>query len=155
MFQLVPVFSLLIFGMSSSAAAENVASDHDGAVQRLSRYQILLLGVREVQRDLLAVPVKIEFGDEVRTVGEAIALLIEGSGYRIAEVDPQVLCRQAVFKLPLPQVHRKLEGLTLRQGLEVLVGPGYRPVIDEVDRSFSVERVRPEPAMVPEGCSCE
>src|SRR5690606_2682611 len=120
-----------------------------------SRYQISLLGAREEQHNLLAVPVRIEFGEDVRTVGEAIALLIEGSGYRIAEVDPQVLCRQAVFKMPLPQVHRKLEGLTLRQGLEVLVGPGYRPVIDEVGRFFSVERVWPEAAMVPEGCSCE
>lgn len=156
MFQLLT----LLVSLASVQSLPPVTANHnfvydDNSAQRLSRYQVSLLGPRDVQRNLLAVAVDIEFDDKVRTVGEAIALLIEGSGYRLGEVSSEGLCRQAVLQLPLPRVHRKFERLTLRQALEVLVGPGHQPVFDETHRSVSIERVRPDLIIPSEGCGCD
>ena len=151
MFQPVPVFlSLLLCLPCGSESVTNAET-----MQRVSRYQLALFGAQHEQRDLLAVPVEIEFGDDVQTVGEAIALLVEGSGYRLAEVDPEGQCRQGILALPLPQVHRKLDGLTLRQALEVLTGPAFRPVTAEPRRLLSIEQVQAESAKAAERCSCE
>ena len=155
MFQLLTLLVSLASAPSLPVTATHKFVRDDNWAQRLSRYQVSFPGAREEQRNLLAVAVEIEFGDEVRTVGEAIALLIEGSGYRLGGVSSEGLCRQAVLKLPLPRVHRKFERLTLRQALEVLVGPGHQPVFDEAHRSVSIERVRPELIIPSEGCGCD
>lgn len=155
MFQLVSLVVSFVLATSSMSAAAIHESDRDaGPVQRLSRYQISIPRARHDQRDRLVAVIDIELSDEVETVGAAIAAVINGSGYRLDTESPAA-CQQGLFGLPLPSVHRKLGPLSLRQALEVLSGPAYRPVIDPASRSVSFERVPPAELPDERGCGCE
>jgi type IV pili sensor histidine kinase/response regulator len=103
--------------------------------QRIGRYQNAVPQPRGDQRDLLSAMVGIELADEVKTVGQAIAAVLEDSGYRLSSNPAS--CQKKLFELPLPEVHRSLGPLTLRQTLEVLCGPAYELATDPVRRLVS------------------
>lgn len=125
----------------------------NGGDQRIGRYQITVPQARPDQRDLLSAMVDIELSDDVKTVGEAIAAVLEDSGYRLSSNPPS--CQATLFELPLPAVHRRLGPLTLRQALEVLSGPAYELAAHPVRRRVSFERIpNIEPSSIEE-CDCD
>ena len=140
--------SLLVAALALAEMADaQVESTSDVT---LGRYQTMLLQPRPEQRDLLAAVIDMEFGQEVETVRDAIVVVLSGSGYTLVAA----ACQEELFGLPLPSVHRKLGPLSLRQTLDVLSGPGWRPVIDQNRRSLSFERVRREASAVRDDCHC-
>lgn len=91
------------------------------------------------QRDLLAVAVSLKFPPNVTTVGQALTTLLERSGYRLAygdNADPQL---STLMYLPLPQVHRSLGPIRLRDALQALAGSAWILVEDPVNRLVSFD----------------
>lgn len=146
--------ALLSIAVMSSIDAVQASIFPDGGDLCVGRYQTTAPQPRPDQRDLLSAMVDIELSDEVETVGEAIAAVLENSGYRLSP-NPSPSCQEELFELPLPAVHRRLGPLTLRQALEVLSGPAYRPAMDPVRRRVSFERVPMSKLNAVEDCDCE
>jgi type IV pili sensor histidine kinase/response regulator len=147
--------AFFIMAATSTIDPSSHESAHvNGGDLRAGRYQIAVPQPWPDQRDLLSAIVSLELSDEVETVGEAIAAVLQNSGYRLSP-NPSASCQEELFELPLPAVHRSLGPLTLRQALEVLSGPAYQLATDPVRRLVSFERVPTiEPSSI-EGCDCD
>lgn len=133
------------FTLSSNALAGDL---------QVGRYQTVILQPTDEQLDLLSNIVELEVPEQINTVGQAITLLLDGSGYRLLSADLAEPYRVLLFALPLPQVQRQLGPLSLRQALELLGGPAFRPVIDPVFRLVSFELVATTAASEAHACSC-
>ena len=70
---------------------------------------------------LLAVQ-QVHFSQDIKTVGQALTVWLSYSGFHLAPTDQQSKNLQAVLGQPLPQIVRNLGPLTVKDGLEVLVG---------------------------------
>jgi len=106
---------------------------------QVGRYTLRSATPTEAQADLMTAVVTIRFSDRIQTIGEAVRYLLRDSGYRLASqiaLDPET---KALFRLPLPAVHRNLGPITLRQSLETLAGPTFRLVQDPVHRLIAFE----------------
>lgn len=102
------------------------------------------------QIDLLAVVVTFKFPAQVSSVGDAVTLLLERSGYRLAygaNTDPELA---TLLALPLPHVHRNLTQIRLRDALQALAGGAWVLVEDPVNRliSFDLDERYRSPAAV-------
>lgn len=129
------VFLGLVVGCS---AASNL-----NAEESVGRYSLLRNIPTTAQRDLLGSPVTVNLPDTVHTVGEAIAVVLQSTGYRLASPVNSDPARAPLLALALPGVHRELGTLTVRRALNVLVGPAFQLVEDPVHRLVSFERCRP------------
>jgi type IV pili sensor histidine kinase/response regulator len=92
------------------------------------------------QQDPLAAPVVAVVPASVTRIGDAVATLLEPSGYRLSSplgADPE---RAALLNLPLPEAHRVLGPLPLRTALKILAGPTFTLIEDPVHRLISFER---------------
>jgi conjugative transfer region protein (TIGR03748 family) len=127
---------------ASLCTVGNVAagSGPTGEIQ-VGRYQTVLLQADQTQVDLLSVVVTRKLPTDINTVGEAVAVLLDGSGYRLLGADLAEPYRAVLFALPLPEVQRQLGPLRLRQALELLTGPAFRLVIDPTYRLVTFELV--------------
>jgi type IV pili sensor histidine kinase/response regulator len=146
---------LLMAAVSTMATSLHESAPANGGDRGVGRYQVTVPQPRPDQKDLLAAIVEIELSDAVKTVGEAIAAVLENSGYRLLSPNFEAPCQEELFELPLPAVHRKLGPLTLRQALEVLSGPAYQPALDAVMRLVSFERVPVDELNAIKDCDCE
>ena len=78
--------------------------------------------------------ISIEFPEPVSTVGAAIQMLVDGSGYELSDIlywDVEVL---ELFERPLPGVHRNLGPLSVSTALKTLMGPAFYLIVDPVHR---------------------
>ncbi len=115
-------------------------------VLRTDRYTLLRTGARAEQRAPLKTPVHIRFAEqEVRTVGEAIEALLQGSGYRIAYRSEEncLLLHGLLLSRPLPDSLRELGPVSVREGLRTLAGKAWQLEVQELGRSLYF-RVHPE-----------
>ena len=136
--------SLVIAGTveTSNAGTSNTgASIAEASEIQVGRYQSVKLQLEKTQVDLLSVVVTRELPKHIETVGQAVTLLLEGSGYRLLSARLAQPYRVWLFALPLPQVQRQLGPMSLRQALELLAGPAFRLVIDPTYRLLSFELV--------------
>ena len=92
------------------------------------------------QKDILATALTVLFPERIQTVGEAIRYLLQRSGYRLASAEAIGPDTVSLFALPLPAVHRSLGPMTLKEALEILVGPGFHLVQDPVHRLITFEQ---------------
>lgn len=106
----------------------------------VARYSSLTSVPKDVQRDVLAAPVTQILPTSVAHIGEAVGVLLEPSGYRLAPAMAASVDRNILLTLRLPEVHRDLEGLPLRSALQTLAGGAFRLVEDPVHRLVSFER---------------
>lgn len=139
-----PVFALLggllVSSMSPAASASPcVATSHDVQV---GRYRSMAAGPEVVQVDPLSAMITHEFDKDIRTVGEAIEDLLEGSGYRLLSAKLAETDRIHLFALPLPDVQRQLGPITRRDALELLSGEAFRLVVEPVYRLVSFDRIQ-------------
>jgi len=125
--------------LMATACLIMVSSQLQASEVQVGRYTLRSAIPTEAQADLMSAIVTIRFSDRIRTIGAAVEYLLRDSGYRLASpvaLDPET---KALFRLPLPAVHRNLGPLTLRQALETLAGPTFRLVQDPVHRLVSFE----------------
>ncbi len=146
---------LLMAAVSTLDTSLHESVPANGGDRGVSRYQTTVPQPRPDQQDLLAAIVEIELSDDIKTVGVAIVAVLENSGYRLLSPNPAARCQEELFELPLPAVHRNLGPLTLRQTLEVLSGPAYRPAMDPVRRLITFERVPADESNAAGVCVCD
>lgn len=106
---------------------------------KITRYTSLDATVPTHQKSLLDVIIRFQFDDNVRTVGQAIKAVLQGSGYRLARPensDPNVA---VLLRSPLPRVHRSLGPATVRDLLVSLAGPAWTLITDPVHRLISYD----------------
>jgi len=106
---------------------------------RVGRYVTAHLGVDAAQSDPLAVVVRVTFAPSITTVGEALDHLLLRSGYAMASLDASDPNLPVLLTRPLPQVHRRLGPVRLKEALEVLAGSAWSLTIDPVNRLISYE----------------
>lgn len=107
------------------------------------RYTSVSTAATEPQADPLQVMVSTRLPGYVLRVGEAVDYLLLRSGYRLADqasTDPNT---NTLLALPLPEVHRQIGPMRLRDVLETLGGKAYVLVIDPVHRQVSFDLKTP------------
>ena len=85
-----------------------------------------------------------DFPAEINTVGLAVRDLVSTQGLRLGVVDT-VEHRRGLLNLmaqPLPDVHRTLGPMSLKDALETLAGPSWYLVQDPLNRFVSFEICR-------------
>lgn len=141
---------LVISGLfaASLATAGNIESSNAGTSStgtsevQVGRYQSVIMRPAKNQVDLLSVVITRNLPQHVNTVGQAVASLLDGSGYRLLSPKLAEPYRVHLFAMPLPDVQRQLGPLSLRQALELLGGPAHRLVIDPIYRLVSFELIK-------------
>ena len=106
---------------------------------QVGRYSKIQPVASKQQKDPLSVIVDITFPTEVVTVQDAVEYLLRRSGYNLATgrvADPM---QPTLLNLTLPQIHRRLGPITLRNGLKTLSGNTWLLVEDPVARLVSFE----------------
>lgn len=112
--------------MSGSAYADS----------KIGRYTAADTGATFVQQNLLATEVKIEFPNRIESIRQAMDLLLARSGYRLSEIDldPHI---HYLFDQPLPDVHRQMGPMTLREALQTLAGQVWVLDVNPLARTVS------------------
>jgi len=145
MFKLLLITLLSLLGLSIHAAH----------VTQINRYATVANKPLVAQLNPLLAVQQIHFPHEIKTVGEAIEWWLHYSGFALASKEKQPLSLQVVMHQPLPQIHRNLGPLTVKEGLEILAGyqvfvvvenpimrqvnfklkPAYQPTVKKAVRS--------------------
>jgi type IV pili sensor histidine kinase/response regulator len=110
---------------------------------QVGRYATVRAAPTQEQVRLLATIVNVQFPASIGSVGEALAYLLEPSGYRLSGSSTAEPTRAILLELSLPEPHRALGPMPLQTALETLAGPPYRLVEDPVHRLVSFERCGP------------
>ena len=132
---------------ASLVTAGNIENSNAGthraesAEVQVGRYQSVRMQPDQTQVDLLSVLITRNFPEPINTVGQAVAALLDGSGYRLLSPKLAESARSHLFAMPLPDAQRHLGPLSLRQALELLGGPAHRLVIEPTYRLVSFELI--------------
>ncbi len=86
--------------------------------------------------------IQVQFPEAVKTVGDAMQVLLRFSGYHLVPVPERSHAMQTLLVLPLPEFQRQLGPMTLLKAMEALSGPGYQLLLDPVHRTVAF-RVKP------------
>jgi conjugative transfer region protein (TIGR03748 family) len=108
---------LFISSLSLLALASQAAN-----VTQVNRYATLANKPLVAQVNPLLAVQQIHFPQEIKTVGEALEWWLHYSGFSLVAPEHQPDSLKAVMTHSLPQIHRNLGPLTVREGLEVLAG---------------------------------
>jgi conjugative transfer region protein (TIGR03748 family) len=112
MFRVFIVISLSLLSLVTQAAN----------VTQINRYATVANKPLAAQINPLLAVQQIHFPQEVKTVGEAIEWWLHYSGFALVSKDNRPDSLQTVMNQTLPQIHRNLGPLTVKEGLEVLAG---------------------------------
>jgi conjugative transfer region protein (TIGR03748 family) len=115
------VLMMLMSALPPALADELVQTD---------RYTLSRVEARGDQRAPLTAIVSLSFGVDIRTVGDAVTELLNGSGYRweLHADDP------SLNTLPLPSVVRTLGPIRLNDALMTIAGQAWTLKVDELRR---------------------
>lgn len=136
----IPVLCLIgLTALSSALFAKNADT------LKVSRYGHISLSPHADETDVLSVIVEVQFPSEIRKVGDALAFLLQNSGYRLE--DPEIAGRHqyALYQFDLPEVHRNLGPMTLWDALTVLGNGGFVPEANPLLRTVRFELNAQEP----------
>ena len=107
---------------------------------QIGRYATVRALPTEAQRDVLSMQLTRHFDTNVKTVGDAVAEVLKEVGYSLSDPATADTRRQRLLQLPLPNTHRRLGPVTIRDMLATLAGPGWQLVEDPVDRLVTFDR---------------
>jgi len=131
----VAAVAICLAGICSVASVNLQANDI-----QVGRYSLFAATPTEAQADPLQAMITVQFPDRILTVGDAIQLLLQQSGYRLAGTDTTGPAAAYLMALPLPAVHRSLGPMPLKLALETLAGPAFYLVEDPMHRLVAFER---------------
>jgi conjugative transfer region protein (TIGR03748 family) len=106
---------------------------------RTGRYSYLANGATAAQIDPLLAVIEIRLPHSLTTLEEAADYLLRRSGYCLMAPDAGEV--RHLLRLPIPDVHRHLGPMTLREALLALGGQAYALVVDEVYREIGYQVV--------------
>lgn len=121
MFKFLMFTSLSLFSLTTQAAAN---------VTQVNRYATVANKPLTAQINPLLAIQQIHFPQDVKTVGQAIEWWLQYSGFTLASKEKQPDSLQVLMYQPLPQIHRNLGPLTIKEGLEVLAGQQVFMVVE-------------------------
>ena len=137
----MPIRTALIIGLTLFSSMNMAqANDNKGLIQT-DRYSAVEPEPTTGQEAPLLTMITIKYPRQVNTVGQAIAYTLKRSGYRLAPQHAHDPNMQVLIKLPLPEVHRQLGPMTVKQVLKTLSGSAFMLVTDPVHRYISFEVV--------------
>ncbi|RAP35733.1 hypothetical protein B1207_11665 [Legionella quinlivanii] len=100
-------------------------------VTQINRYATVANKPLAAQVNPLLAVQQIHFPQEVKTIGQAIEWWLRYSGFTLVAKEKQSESLQAVMSQSLPQIDRNLGPLTVKDGLEVLVGQQAFTLIED------------------------
>lgn len=118
----LPMISVLSVLACSSLAAN---------VTQINRYATVANKPLAAQINPLLAVQQVHFPQEVQTIGQAIEWWLRFSGFSLISKEKQPESLQAVMRQALPQIDRTLGPLTVKDGLEVLVGQQSFALIED------------------------
>ena len=125
---------LLAAGLGSNVMAQSVQT---------SRYVRTSLALSHYQKDLLVQHISLRFPQSVKTIGEAVDMVLEPSGYRLVSKHKQSEAMRIILTQRLPEALRVIKDVTLSQCLLGLVGHSFQLLFDPVNRLISFN-LKPE-----------
>lgn len=121
------ITATIIFSACSSVMASET---------QIGRYTSVSNTPSFAQQNLLATEIKVNFPKQVQTIHEALTQLLVNSGYRLSQQDLDVDIN-VLYEQPLPDVHRWLGPVALREALQTLAGESWELKTNPVDRTVT------------------
>ncbi|BCZ97729.1 hypothetical protein SC029_10645 [Legionella pneumophila serogroup 1] len=118
---------LSMISVLSVAAFYSIAAN----VTQINRYATVANKPLAAQVNPLLAVQQIHFPQEVQTIGQAIEWWLKFSGFSLVSKEKQPESLQIIMQQPLPQIDRNLGPLTVKDGLEVLVGQQSFALIED------------------------
>ncbi|APF03977.1 TPA: hypothetical protein JBD37_12070 [Legionella pneumophila subsp. pneumophila] len=118
---------LSVIGILSIAAFYSMAAN----VTQVNRYATVANKPLAAQIDPLLAIQQVHFPQEVQTIGQAVEWWLRFSGFSLVSKEKQPESLQTVMRQALPQIDRNLGPLTVKDGLEVLVGQQSFALIED------------------------
>ncbi|CZI42847.1 TPA: hypothetical protein RG395_000821 [Legionella pneumophila] len=118
---------LSMISVLSVAAFYSIAAN----VTQINRYATVANKPLAAQVNPLLAVQQIHFPLEVQTIGQAIEWWLKFSGFSLVSKEKQPESLQIIMQQPLPQIDRNLGPLTVKDGLEVLVGQQSFALIED------------------------
>lgn len=140
---LVIVCFIAVPAIAITAVADQSETADNSKRTYLSGLRYIQSGPSKEQINPLSVTVNIKFSKHIATVGDAIRYIIARSGYHISHQNRLEKGTRLLFSLPLPQIQRRLEPMSLRQALAVLIGNAYRIEVNPISRAISF-KIKPD-----------
>ena len=108
---------------------------------RTDRYTLIRTTAQGDQLDPLSALVRVSFGPDVASVGDAVHELLEHSGYRLSYDSSHscLLTEGLLFVQPLPASLRDIGPMPLREGFAVLAGRAWILEVSELGRTLSFD----------------
>lgn len=108
---------------------------------QIGRYSSADASNTDEQENLLNVVIQTEIPATVMTVGEAINFLLLRSGFSLAPVEAQGIHVTQLLQKSLPQAHRRVGPIMLKDALTMLVGKAFWMSVDPVHRLIAFDTV--------------
>ncbi|CZL28072.1 PFGI-1 class ICE element type IV pilus protein PilL2 [Legionella pneumophila] len=118
---------LSMISVLSIAAFYSIAAN----VTQINRYATVANKPLVAQVNPLLAVQQIHFPQEIQTIGQAIKWWLKFSGFSLVSKEKQPESLQIIMQQPLPQIDRNLGPLTVKDGLEVLVGQQSFALIED------------------------
>ncbi|KTD53478.1 hypothetical protein Lsan_3888 [Legionella santicrucis] len=111
------MYKLSLIGLMGLTMIANAAN-----VTQVNRYATVENKPSMAQINPLLSVQQIHFSQDIQTIEQALLYWLQYSGFHLAPTNKQSDSLKLVLKQPIPQVNRNLGPLTVKDGLEVLVG---------------------------------
>ena len=131
----------MIMGLTLLLSLNAAQADNDRRLIQTGRYSAVEPEPTTGQESPLLTITAIKYPRQVNTVGQAITYTLKRSGYRLAPQHAHDPNMKVLIKLPLPEVHRQLGPMTVKQVLNTLSGSAFMLVTDPVHRYISFELI--------------
>ena len=119
---------LSMISVLSVVACSSIAAN----VTQINRYATVANKPLAAQINPLLAVQQVHFPQEVQTIGQAIEWWLRLSGFSLISKEKQPESLHAVMRQALPQIDRTLGPLTVKDGLEVLVGQQSFALIEDL-----------------------
>ncbi|HAT9060339.1 TPA: hypothetical protein JBB45_03705 [Legionella pneumophila subsp. pneumophila] len=116
-----------VIGLLSVAVFASIAAN----VTQINRYAIVANKPQAAQINPLLAIQQVHFPQEVQSIGQAVEWWLKFSGFSLVSKEKQPESLQTVMRQALPQIDRNLGPLTVKDGLEVLVGQQSFTLIED------------------------
>ena len=103
------------------------------------RYSYVAVGAQATQVDPLLAIIDVRLPSGITTVEEAVNYLLRRSGFNLLPPDPGDPAVCYLLSQPLPEVHRRLGPISLREALLTLGGKAFLVNVDYVYRKVGYQ----------------
>ncbi len=87
--------------------------------------------------------VQVKIPNNIQTIGDALSMVLRGTGYQLLAYEDSDRQIQSLYSLPLPDEDRDLNPMALQDLLSSISGDEYQIIVDPVNRLISF-RLSPE-----------